>query len=149
MMTKVEGGLGQGTEAFWTGSEAPGEAIDMASILCAQSRYDEAERFLRAAVASMEGACGPESYEVAVACDQLAQLLVTTGQIEAATAVYRDVVRIKGNTLQPLHPEVLEARHNLALLRDAAGHSAEAQTLGSEGRPVLAELPNTCGGRRS
>ncbi len=115
----------------------------IASVLCAQSKYDEAERFLRSAVSAVEAACGPDSYEVAAASDQLAQLLVTTGQVEEATAIYRAVLRIKRDTLGRRHPEVLETVHNLALLLDAAGDSDEAQSLWSEARAALAAPPHT------
>ena len=114
----------------------------MASVLSAQSKYDEAEHFLRAAVSAVEAACGPDSYEVAVASEQLAQVLATTGRGEEATAIYRQVLRIKRDTLGAGHPEVLEAVHNLALLLDAAGDSHEAQSLWGEARAALAGRPH-------
>ena len=110
----------------------------MASVLCAQLKYDEAERFLRAAISAIEAACGPDSYEVAAASDQLAQVLARTGRVEEAIATYREVLRIKRDALGSRHPEVLGTLHNLAILLDEAGEAHEAQSLWTEARAALA-----------
>jgi tetratricopeptide (TPR) repeat protein len=125
------------------------EQNGMASLLCTQSKFDEAERFLRAALSAVEAACGPDSYEVAAASAELADLLATLGRAEEATAMYRTVLRIKRDLLGPRHSEVLETVHNLALLLDGAGQSDEAQSLWTEARAALAARQPSDRGRQS
>ena len=92
---------------FGAGSaEAARNLINEASILGDLSRFSEAEKATRRALATLESSPRASRYEIASARSLLAELLTVTGREEEAAAQLSSVLAMQRRLLGPDHAEV-------------------------------------------
>ena len=89
---------------------------NLAGVLEAMNRLDEAEPLFRRALAILEKSYGPDHPQVAFCLNNLAELLRATGRPSEAEPLFRRALAIRENSLGPDHPEVAISLHNLAFM---------------------------------
>lgn len=113
------------------GDDDPGALDDrsaLAAIVLDLGRRDEAESMLRDLLARFEALRGPDDYEVAVVCHNLAGAL-DAARADESVALYRRALAIKRAVLGAGHPDLVVTMHNLATLRAAQGDVRESAAL--------------------
>ena len=98
-------------------------------LLHAQARHAEAEPLMRRAVAVAEAGFGRRHPRVAVALNNLAQLLQDTKRVDEAESCMRRALAIDEARLGREHPGVALRLNNLALLLKATDRLGEAEPL--------------------
>ena len=87
---------------------------NLALLLQATNRLDEAEPLMRRALAIDEKSFGPDHPTVAIRLNNLAQLLQATNRLAEAEPLMRRALAIFETSLGPDHPNTVTARNNLA-----------------------------------
>jgi CHAT domain-containing protein len=118
---------------------------DLAELLTAQERDDEAENLHRRALATFEAA---EGQDLAATLDNLAGLLEVEGRHGEAEALIRRALAIYEKAAGPEDPETAATLDNLAGVLQARGRHAEAEgllrrALAIEERALGGEQPDT------
>ena len=114
------------------GPDHPEVAIrlnNLAGLLQATNRLEEAEPLLSRALAIDEASYGPDHPEVAIDLNNLAGLLQATNRLEEAEPLYRRALAIDEASFGPDHPNVAIRLNNLALLLNATHRLDEAEPL--------------------
>lgn len=93
----------------------------LASIVSARGRQDEAVTILRTAIECMETHYGPAHREVAVVVGVLGEVYERAGQVREAESAYRRSLRIYEIALGSEHPELAATLLDLGRLLDRAG----------------------------
>ncbi|HEX4966504.1 MAG TPA: tetratricopeptide repeat protein [Thermoanaerobaculia bacterium] len=96
--------------------------------LSAKGLYAEAEPLILRSLAIAEE-IAPDSSEVAIRLNDLAQLLQATNRLAEAEPLMRRALKIDESALGPDHPEVATDLNNLAFLLKATNRLAEAELL--------------------
>jgi tetratricopeptide (TPR) repeat protein len=114
------------------GSDHPDVAVDLnnlAQLLQATNRLDEAEPLMRRALAIDEASFGSEHPNVAIRLNNLAQLLQATNRLEEAEPLMRRALAIDETSFGSEHPNVARDLNNLAQLLQATNRLDEAEPL--------------------
>ncbi len=104
-------------------------AVWVASVLKDLARYAEAEPLLREALTRRESKLAPNDPEIAIALNNLAQLLQATNRLAEAEPLYRCALTIDEAAYGPKHPNVARDLNNLAQLLQGTHRLAEAEPL--------------------
>jgi tetratricopeptide (TPR) repeat protein len=104
-------------------------AVWVASVLKDLARYAEAEPLLREALTRRESKLAPNDPEIAIALNNLAQLLQATNRLAEAEPLYRCALTIDEAAYGPEHPNVAIYLNNLAQLLQDTNRLAEAEPL--------------------
>ena len=114
------------------GDEHPNTLLSMdylALVQGLQGRFAEAEALARSALDTFaRTGKGQSGWELGLRCNH-ADHLRNLGRHADADAEYSRVLEIAGATTTPTDPSVLEARENLAALRELQGRPAEAEAI--------------------
>jgi len=102
---------------------------DLAQLLQATNRLEEAEPLMRQALQIDEKSFGPDHPDVARDLNNLAQLLKATNRMEEAESLMRRVIEIFQKSLGENHPNVAVSLNNLAQLLKATNRMEEAEPL--------------------
>ena len=102
---------------------------NLAMLLRATNRFDEAESLMRQALAINEAAFGNQHPNVAAGLNNLALLLKDTNRFEEAEPMMRQALAIDEATFGNKDPEVATDLNNLALLLKDANRFEEAEPL--------------------
>jgi tetratricopeptide (TPR) repeat protein len=102
---------------------------NLANLLLATNRLDEAERVQRQALRTLEAALGPEHARVAISSSNLADVLAAKGEFAAARKLYERTLAIDEKIYGPSHPEVAADLENLAAVVEQIGQKDEARKL--------------------
>ena len=102
---------------------------DLALLLKATNRLDEAELLMRQALAIDEQSYGPEHPNVAIRLNNLAMLLKATSRLSEAEPLMRRALAIDEQSYGPDHPNVAIDLNNLATLLQATNRLSEAEPL--------------------
>ena len=102
-------------------------------------RYRDADREYQRALAIFEDCYGPDHFEVAMTCANLAVLRADEGDFAVAEAVGRRSLRILEAILGPRDAEVGLTVLNLAAAVGAQGRTAEAAELATRAASILAD----------
>ncbi|HEY0553890.1 MAG TPA: tetratricopeptide repeat protein, partial [Thermoanaerobaculia bacterium] len=105
------------------------QMAQLSSLLQAKGLYEEAEPWIRRALALNEASYGPEHSEVSACLNNLAQLLQATNRLAEAEPLMRRALQIDEDSYGPLHPDVAIDLNNLARLLQATNRLAEAEPL--------------------
>jgi tetratricopeptide (TPR) repeat protein len=127
---KVDEGLRYLPLARALSTDAQAEASlrdNLAAVLSAQGKYEDAEMEHRRALALREKTLGPEHPDVAASRNNLANVLSAQGKHEDAEMELRRALALYEKTLGPEHPHVATSRNNLALILKALGKYADAE----------------------
>ena len=108
---------------------------NVADVLRALGKYEEAEAENRRALMLAENALGPEHLDVARSHNNLAMVLEEQGKYEESAAEHLRALALREKALGPEHPDVATSRNNLAIVRSRQGKYEEAEP---EYRRVLA-----------
>jgi CHAT domain-containing protein/tetratricopeptide (TPR) repeat protein len=114
------------------GPEHPNVAIqlgNLAELLRATSRSEEAEPLMRRALAIHETSLGPEHPAVATGLNNLAQLLKATNRLSEAEPLMRRALAIDEKSFGAEHPDVARDLNNLAELLQTTNRPSEAEPL--------------------
>ena len=101
----------------------------LGSLFYAKSRYAEAERLYRRALAIDEATLGPDHPDVAIRLNNLANLLKATNRLAEAEPLMRRALAIDETSYGPDHPTVAIRLSNLAELLHDTNRLAEAEPL--------------------
>ncbi|MFN6139780.1 MAG: tetratricopeptide repeat protein, partial [Planctomycetota bacterium] len=101
----------------------------LGTLLSARALHREAELLKRDALAIDELHFGPDSPEVAVRLNNLAQTLQDTNRLSEAEPLIRRALAIDEQSYGPDHPDVARDLNNLALLLKATNRLSEAEPL--------------------
>jgi tetratricopeptide (TPR) repeat protein len=101
----------------------------LGSLFYAKSRYAEAERLYRRALAIDEATLGPDHPDVAIRLNNLANLLKTTNCLAEAEPLMRRALAITETSYGPDHPTVAIRLSTLAGLLHDTNRVAEAEPL--------------------
>jgi tetratricopeptide (TPR) repeat protein len=102
---------------------------DIGTLLWAKARYEEAESFQRRALATDERHFGPDSIQVAIQLNNLAQTCHTRNRLAEAELLMRRGLAIEEKSKGVDHPHVAIQLNNLALLFHATNRLAEAEPM--------------------
>ena len=115
---------------------------DVANVLKARGKYEEAEQEYRASLALRVEALGSDDLHVAISRNNLASVLRMQGKYEEAEAEYRAARAILEITVGPGHPDIAVVRNNLANVLNDQSRPEETE---SERREALAVLEGALG----
>ena len=101
--------------------------METANDLYVLGRYGEAQQRLEHALAIFREVVAPDSYYIAMALEQLGDVLSDTGRYDAAEAAYREAQGIWVRLHGPDYSNVLNIRRGLALVELRRGHAAAAK----------------------
>ncbi len=113
---------------------------NLAGLLYADGRTDEAEPLFRRALAIWEHCLGPDHPNVASALNNLAGLLQDTNRLGEAEPLYRRALAIDEESYGPDHPKVASALNNLAALLCATNRFEKAEPLSQRAVQILIEF---------
>ena len=102
---------------------------NLAALLQATNRLEEAEPLTRRVVEIFEKSLGKDHPNVAVALNNLAPLLQATNRLEEAEPLVRRALAIGEKSYGPEHPNVAIRLNNLAALLQATNRLEEAEPL--------------------
>jgi tetratricopeptide (TPR) repeat protein len=102
---------------------------NLAVVLAAEAKYEEAEPLYKQALEIDEKALGRENPTVATYLNNLALLYYSQGKYAEAEPLYKRALAIDEKLLGPSHPDVAAALGNLGLLYSSQGKYAEAEPL--------------------
>ena len=102
---------------------------NLAQLLQATNRLDEAEPLIRRALKINEASFGSHHPTVAIRLNNLAQLLKATNRLDEAEPLIRRALKIDEASFGPHHPKVAIRLNNLALLLKATNRLDEAEPL--------------------
>jgi tetratricopeptide (TPR) repeat protein len=118
---------------------------NLAGLLKATNRLDEAEPLFRQALAIWEKSLGSEHPNVAFVLNNLALLFRATNRLDEAEPLYRRASAIWEKSFGRDHPQVATALNNLAELLRAANRLGEAEPLYRRGIQILIEFQRRAG----
>jgi tetratricopeptide (TPR) repeat protein len=101
----------------------------VALLFNAKTRYAEAERLMRPALAIIEASYGPDHPSVAATLNNLARLLQDTDRLAEAEPLMRRALAITEASYGPDHPSVADTLNNLAGLLYDTSRRTEAEPL--------------------
>jgi hypothetical protein len=104
-------------------------AVWVASVLNDLARYAEAEPLLREALTRRESKLAPNDPEIAIALNNLAQLLQATNRLAEVEPLMRRALALDEAAYGPEHPDVARDLNNLAQLLHATNRLAQAEPL--------------------
>ena len=102
---------------------------NLAQLLQATTRLEQAEALCRRALAIHEQRFGPNHPRVATHLNNLALLLKATDQLKEAESLYRRALAIDEQSFGPDHPNVGMGLNNLASLLSAVNRLDDAESL--------------------
>jgi tetratricopeptide (TPR) repeat protein len=102
---------------------------NLAQLLRATDRPDEAEPLYRRALDIDQAALGPNHPRIAGHLNNLAQLLHAINRVSEAESLYRRALAIDEESFGPDHPRIATHLSNLATLLKARGRLKEAEAL--------------------
>jgi tetratricopeptide (TPR) repeat protein len=105
------------------------DLANLASLLQAVSRLEEAEGLMRRALKIDEASYGPDHAIVAVRLNNLAQLLKAANRLPDAEALMKQVLSMWEKSLGANNPQVAIALNNLASLYQQTNRNGEAEPL--------------------
>ena len=120
----------------------------------AMSRFEEAERHIRSALATRRELFGEKHVDVAACLDLLGELKQENGHYEEAETLLRDALAMREELLDPEHPDVARSQDHLGVLMEVVGKPDESashlrkaleirrKTLGNEHPDVAKSLNN-------
>ncbi|GHJ11269.1 hypothetical protein TPA0907_56360 [Micromonospora humidisoli] len=115
---------------------------NLAGVLSAQARYDEAATEFRSVLAAEAEVIGPDHPDTLATRHNLAGVLSDQGLYDEAADEYRSVLATQAEVLGTDHPDTLHTRHNLARVLSNKGCYDEAA---DEYRSVLATRAQVLG----
>ncbi|HEX2095280.1 MAG TPA: tetratricopeptide repeat protein [Longimicrobiaceae bacterium] len=102
---------------------------ELARLLRARGRLDEAESLYRRALEGSGRVLGPEHPDTLTSVSNLALLLWERGRPDEAERLFRRALEARERVLGPEHPHTLTSVNNLAGLLDTRGRPDEAEPL--------------------
>ena len=100
---------------------------NLARVLAARGRPEEAEAGYRAVLEARTRVLGPDHPDTLDSRSNLARVLADRGRLEEAEAGYRAVLEARTRVLGPDHPDTLDSRSNLARVLADRGRLEEAE----------------------
>jgi len=101
------------------------------------ARYDDAERFLRAALDTLVSVHGEDHPDVAYRIAELGSLMRETGRLREAESMHRKALDIRRRLLPPNDRRLAESLNNLGLVLWEAGRPGEAEPLFREALEIF------------
>ena len=123
-------GLPVAEHAYVPPSAALGRILNnYGQVLLLEGRFTEAIPLLERAVATSSAALGEDVLPVGIACDNLAQAQMQTGDHAGAERSFRRALAILERTVPPDHPELQACLNNYAVFLRLNNRPAEAKRL--------------------
>lgn len=94
-----------------------------------KGQFEQAEPFLREALAVAEGTFGSDHVEVAIQLNNLARLYYSSGRHVESEPLYRRALAIFEKAFGPKHPHVATGLNNLAACLHSTNRRSEAEAL--------------------
>ncbi|CAE7793105.1 KLC1 [Symbiodinium sp. CCMP2456] len=119
--------------------------VDEATLFCmfelgrrlgGRALYEEAETLMRECLAGRRAKLGDDHMDILPIINNLAQLLLTSGQVEEAEPLFREALRGNRAKFGNDHPNTLSSVNNLASLLQEMGKLEEAEPLNREALEV-------------
>jgi serine/threonine protein kinase/tetratricopeptide (TPR) repeat protein len=133
LFTQMEEVASQNLRLNRTGlGDAPAAATALAQLgdaLRHLGRFDQAEEYLRAAMAIRKQLFGEESLEMAASLNDLAELFKNRGEYKPAEKLYRQALALREELQGKDHVELAGALNNLAVVLRRMGKYREAEEL--------------------
>jgi tetratricopeptide (TPR) repeat protein len=99
----------------------------LAVLLQAEGRYDEAEVLLRQLQIFNDKHFGPDDLTTVAFAARLAEMLLTQGHYAEAEALYRRVLEVREKKMGPENPMTAVSVNDLGGVLDSEGHYADAE----------------------
>lgn len=118
-----------------------GDLNNLATVLCVQGKFNQAEPFMRRSVTILETSSGVDPLKVADALSLLGRIYFRQEKLTDAEAPFQKAVMLRKQHLRADHPDIAEALTDYAKLLRRTSRNDEAENLYAQAQEILASAP--------